>query len=642
VLLSEESGVEGKFLACPEQGFEALRERHWGAVVLALPAGEIDLSAAVRPVVVLARGAPVVVVAEGLGEEGAARVMRLGAADVLARKNLARLPGVLRRQLASRRPPRREEDAPWGNEERFRATLEGTQEAIYWLESVRDEGGKIVDFEFVEMNHQGEVELSKKREELLGRTICEVFPINRTGGFFEQYRRVAETQEMFSQEYIVPPGNAASGHYHHTVLPVGDGVAIFNRNISAQKHAEAEQSRLQEELSQARRMEALGVLAGGIAHDFNNLLATILASSEVLAMGLRGTPGVDRLLGLIQHQQTAVQRGARLVQQILTFSRQAVHKKAPTRLARVAQETLAFLAKIAPASVQIRSDCDPSLSILADTTQIHQVLMNLCTNALQAMEDKGGELVLCIERVDVDPEKAPQLRELQPGPHACIRVSDTGIGMDPETLDRVFEPFFSTKQAGKGTGLGMAVVHGIVSEYEGAIRIQTEVGRGTTVEVWLPALSGEVDEPASPTASAPQEGTERVLLVDDEEDLLQSLTVLLQDAGYRVTASSSSTAALARFEEDPGGYDVALLDLSMPELGGLDLARRLRQLRPELPILLMSGFGGEQVSSPRELGIFDFLQKPLSREVITHRLRAALDAAENKEREAPPGAGELS
>jgi two-component system cell cycle sensor histidine kinase/response regulator CckA len=343
-----------------------------------------------------------------------------------------------------------------------------------------------------------------------------------------------------------------------------------------------------------------------------------------LALGdiLEGTlPPPDNLEMVLR----AAERGRQLVKQILAFSRQKERKKSAMEIAPIIKEATKFLRSVIPKSIEIREflEAGPDM-VLADPTQIYQVLMNLCSNAAHAMREKGGTLEITLARAEIDRNAGVSSVDLEPGPHLRLTVRDTGVGMDREVRARAFDPFFTTKRPGEGTGMGLPVVHGIVEDHKGAIILESEVGKGTTVSVYLPVIQGsQVAEISS--RKRIYGGNERILLVDDEKIQVQSLQNMLKRLGYRVTGRTDPRRALNLFKSRPGAFDLAIIDQSMPYMTGSALAHKLFGLRPDFPVILCTGFS-ELIDAEEALaqGIRDFAMKPLTVLDLAQRIRRAL------------------
>jgi len=384
---------------------------------------------------------------------------------------------------------------------------------------------------------------------------------------------------------------------------------------------EREREEMQRQLQQAAKMEAIGRLAGGIAHDFNNILGAILGYGEMAQKNLEGR-------AVRRHVDQVMQAGARgkgLVERILAFSRSGLGERVPVHVQSVVEETLEILAASLLPQVRLEKRLDVGdTAVVGDATQLHQVAMNLCTNALQAMEH-GGVLTVALDRVAVAERRLLSHGTLLPGPYVRLSVSDTGSGIPPAVLERMFDPFFTTKGVGDGTGLGLSLVHGIVADFGGAIDVKTQAGAGTTFTVWLPA-SGETPRIlAEPAGDLPLGEGEAVMIVDDERSLVALAEETLAELGYEPAGFDSSVAALQAFRADPQRFDLVLTDETMPDMSGVDLAREIRRVRPELPIVLMSGYSGAQLTErARATGVAEVLRKPLVRRDIAEALARAL------------------
>ena len=401
----------------------------------------------------------------------------------------------------------------------------------------------------------------------------------------------------------------------------------LEHEIAERKLAEAEQHKLEDQLRQSQKMEAIGTLAGGIAHDFNNILAIIIPSAQLAIDEARQQP---ELKSHLHHILTASDRAKNLVQQILAFSRQRQQERRVVRLDSVVEETVRLLRAAIPSSIQIECRIAPETPpVLADTTQLHQLLMNLGTNAEHAMCGQTGVLRLALDAVELDAASAKAIPELRPGLHARIRVQDTGCGIPKETLDRIYDPFFTTKGPGQGTGLGLAVVHGVVKTHEGAIQVRSEVGRGTTFEIYLPAAAEHaVAAPAGKAPAAPRGSGQRILVVDDEPAIAKVLSVVLTRAGYEVLAQGDAREALKLFQSAPESFALVFTDLTMPGLTGLDLAREIAALNPRLPVILATGFGGDALARLSATpNIAKVLDKPLDYATIVQTVHDVLEAA---------------
>ena len=381
-----------------------------------------------------------------------------------------------------------------------------------------------------------------------------------------------------------------------------------NRDITDRKRGE-------ESLRRSQKMEALGTLAGGIAHDFNNLLLAISGNTNLAAADLSADHPVQEQLAEIAK---ASARAADLVRRILAFTRQSEPRRIVVQLEPVIREALQLLRSTLPAMIEIRTDFAHNIPAVAvDPTQVHQIIMNLLTNAAYAIGDRGGSIAVALDALSVAGELAATSTDLHEGRYARLTVRDSGCGMDRATLERIFDPFFTTKPPGQGTGLGLSAVHGIVRSYGGAITVQSEPRAGATFRVYLPAVEETVADARTVRRKSSPERSERVLYVDDEEALVLLVTRALRRRGYRVTGFSDPSRALEWFRSEPRAVDVAVADLSMPGMSGFDLARALRQLRPDLPIVMTSGYlRPEDQDVAARIGIRDLILKPNTVEAL--------------------------
>jgi PAS domain S-box-containing protein len=376
-------------------------------------------------------------------------------------------------------------------------------------------------------------------------------------------------------------------------------------------------------LQKTQRMEAIGSFAGGIAHDFNNLLFPIVGMSEMLLEDLYpGSPEHES----VQQIFKAGMRGSDLVKQILAFSRQTEHKMIPVRVQQVLKEVIKLTRSAIPSDIKvsqyIQSDCG---LVIADPTQLHQIAMNLITNAFHAVEETGGKISVSLKETVLEREELPD-SSLEPGNYAMMTVADTGCGIDPGDMDKIFEPYFTTKEQGKGTGLGLAVVSGIIKEHGGDIRVYSEVGKGSTFDVYLPLAVQQVEQASGKPVDIHQTGTERILLVDDEEPIVHLEKQLLERLGYKVTMRVNSLEALEAFKANPDAYDLILTDMTMPNMTGDQLARKLIAIRPDIPIIICTGFS-ERINKDmaKAMGIKGFLMKPVVKSEMARMVRKVLD-----------------
>ena len=395
---------------------------------------------------------------------------------------------------------------------------------------------------------------------------------------------------------------------------VSQGIATL-RERAEHRQATQEKSRLEIQLLQAQKMEAVGTLAGGIAHDFNNILTAIVGYSELILMNLDKEQDLNLVESHMQGVLQAAERAKELVQQVLTISRKREQKTQPVHIDLIIKEVIKLMRASLPTTIEIRHSLNPQCgAVMADPTQIHQVIMNICTNAYHAMREEGGILELNLDPVEVDAELARAHPQLHEGSYLRLNVKDTGHGMEPEVVERIFEPYFTTKTLNEGTGLGLAVVHGIISSIGGAILVDSEINKGTAFHIYFPRFGqGEALVAATGEPVATSEGEEHILFVDDEPDIANITEEILKRLGYRVTVKTSSVEALALFKDHPDAFDLVITDQTMPQLTGLQLAQEIMRLRPGMPIIMCTGFS-ETVSAgeAKKSGIQEYLLKPLN------------------------------
>ena len=417
-----------------------------------------------------------------------------------------------------------------------------------------------------------------------------------------------------------------------TISPVLDSKSKI-LNFVAVKRDITEQLDADRRLQQAQKLEALGTLAGGIAHDFNNVLAAIIGYGQ---MASEEAAEDSEARSDVEHMLAAAQRAKDLVRQILTFSRQGEEQRRPVKIHLIVGEALRLLRPGLPSTIDIREDIDKNCRpVFADPTQIHQVVMNLCTNAYYAMRESGGVLEVSLTEVKVNGSGFRTNLALADGAYAKLSITDTGCGMDADTLDRMYDPFFTTKAPGEGTGLGLATVHGIISRQGGAIDVDTRPGAGTRFDIYLPCHedSAEIDPPRPGT---PIRGRgETIMVVDDEANLVEMLSRELGRLGYSTVPVVSSLKAIDLFRAHPEIYDMIITDQTMPKVTGEALAREVLRIRPEIPIIMLSGWSKPEVQEEaRKLGVRSFISKPFDLGVITHEIRALLDSCQGRGPEA--------
>jgi PAS domain S-box-containing protein len=400
-------------------------------------------------------------------------------------------------------------------------------------------------------------------------------------------------------------------------------ILTITRDISELKAAQQEREQLKTRLIQAQKMEAIGTLAGGIAHDFNNILGAIIGYAE---MALYDTQKGSMEHYNIEQVLKAGHRAKDLVKQILAFSRKSEQDKKIIFLTPIIKEVLKLLRASLPTTIEIKLNIEPNLdAIFADPTQIHQVMMNLCTNSAHAMGDKGGILAVNLHNVNLNIEAAAQYPELNPGLYVKLSISDTGCGMNAATMQRIFDPYFTTKELDKGTGMGLAVVHGIVKGHGGGIHVESAAGKGTRFDILFPAIIRQVMSETEELKALPT-GNETILCVDDEQPLIELGKSMLKKLGYRVETRILPLEAIEVFKAAPDKFDLVISDMTMPAMTGVSLAKKLMEIRPEIPVVICTGYS-EQIDESRakELGIKGFLMKPFTIRELSKTVRQVLD-----------------
>jgi len=517
----------------------------------------------------------------------------------------------LRQEVAERK---RAEEAARESGQRFRHLSENSPEIIYTLG---------YDGAFTYVNPAWEKVLGHKVAEVKGKYFIDFVPEEDAKKYARLFKRIRNKKETLTD---------VTGTFIHK-----DGsVRLFNLSGAANLDSEGkvtgmvgllnditEQQRLQTQLQQAQKMEAVGTLAGGIAHDFNNILSAIIGYSELAVLEI---PEETKVKQNLTEVLRASQRAKDLVKQILSFSRQNEEELKLMEVKVIIQEALKLLRASLPSTIEIRQQIDPNAGIIeADPTQVHQLMMNLCTNSAAAMGEEGGSLEISLMKVDIDAPSTTMYLDIEPGSYLRLSVRDTGHGMTPEVLERVFDPYFTTKEKGKGTGLGLAVVHGIVKRHRGGITVETAPGKGTAFHIYFPRVQQEIEAVETAEVQSLPKGHECILFVDDEEDLIEIGAKMLSHLGYEVATRSDGAEALEAFRAQPERFDLVITDMTMPNLTGDRLAKELMKIRPDIPIILCTGFS-ENISEQKakEIGIRGFSMKPFVMRDLAETTRRVL------------------
>jgi len=459
------------------------------------------------------------------------------------------------------------------------------------------------------------------RSEVIGQNLRLLKDGQHSGRFYREMWATICSGEVWSGRIINERKDGTLFEEEVTISPLRDESNAIIHYVAVKRDVTYE-VQLEKQLRQAQKMEAIGTLAGGIAHDFNNILSAIIGYIELAQMDISENSTVMQKLDKVL---TAGHRAKNLVMQILAFSRQNELERKPVQISLVIREVFKLLQVTLPETIQIHQRIGSEAHYIpADSSQIHQLLLNLCTNAAHAMEASGGTLEVRTRAFLLDLENSHEFPELTPGCYLELTVTDTGHGMNRSTLERLFDPFFTTKPSSKGTGMGLAVVHGIVKRHQGAIRVQSEEGRGSAFQILLPK-SAYHSRPAAIKQELLSGGHERILFIDDEESLADLGRQQLERLGYRVETATDPLKALLAFRRQPQDFDLIICDITMPKMTGITLARKLMEIRANIPIVLTTGFSELTVEEKAlQMGIKALLMKPLTMKALADTIRKAL------------------
>ena len=502
------------------------------------------------------------------------------------------------------------EEALLESEIKFRSLFDSSPQAIA-LTSI--ETGKLID-----VNNKC-CELTKyAKEEIIGKTTTEV-------GFYtkeDRNRFIKHIQTSGEIQGLEMAIKAKDGSIFHTLMFAKVIRIAGNSFILTTFLDVTEQKRLKAELQQAHKMEAIGTLAGGIAHDFNNILGIILGNTE---LAIDDVPEWNPARYNLKEVISASLRAKDVIRQLLSFSRKTHLERKPVKVDAIITEALKLLRSSIHKNIEIRLNIPKEAqTILADPTQINQILINLSTNAVHAMPD-GGILEVNIKNTILDDDTAAQIPDLKPGPYVTLTVSDTGQGVNPKLKNRIFDPYFTTKEVGKGTGMGLSLVHGIVKSHEGAILVDSELGTGTTFSIFFPVVEEQAVIETETEEELPT-GSERILLVDDEESIVYVGQNRLERLGYQVETRMNPVEALESFRTNPDQFDLIITDMTMPQMTGDQLVKEILKIRPDMPIILCTGFNENiDEEKAKEIGIRQYIEKPLERGDLAKLVRQVLD-----------------
>jgi PAS domain S-box-containing protein len=593
----------------------ALDECRWDIILSDYAMPLLNGMEALKTVLNHENDSPFIIVSGEIGEERAVALLKTGADDYIRKDNLVRLGQAVKRALKQREIRLEKiaaEKAMIESEKRYRLVFEKSPLGIVQF----DEKGDIID-----CNENFATIIGIPKDQLVGLNMLKMMPegpaLDAAKGFLEkgtgQFEGKFRTINANEDIYI----RAVLGAITDNKGIVPGAVGIFE-DIS-------EKVRLENHLKRTQQMESIGNLAGGIAHDFNNLLFPIIGLSSMLLDDLPEGSAEHKTIAQILK---AGERGRELVKQILAFSRKSDLKKETVQFQIIITEALKLSRSTIPSNIvitdKIQKDCG---LINANPSQLNQIVMNLITNAWHALEYSSGTIDVQLHEVDVKRGLTPE--SIPPGRYARLSVSDTGKGIDPSILDKIFEPYFTTKEKDKGTGLGLSMVYGIVKDHLGDIQVHSELGKGTCFSVYLPLRQKKSKKKQSDNIKTESivTGHERILLIDDEKAIVHMVKQMLEKLGYRVTEMTSSLEALEAFKTTPHAFDLIITDMTMPNLTGDQLAKELIAIRPDIPVIISTGFSERlNETQAEQLGIKAFMMKPIARSEMIRTIRTVLDA----------------
>jgi len=516
---------------------------------------------------------------------------------------------------------RRAQEALALSEQRLESIIASAPVGVHLYEL--DADGRLV---LTAANPAADTILGVDSSQLIGLEIEEAFPSLASTELPERYRRTAVTGKPWCAEHTAYDNCQVVGVHQVHAFRISPGrIAVFFEDLTARNQAEEQKRNLEEQLRHSQKMEAIGRLAGGVAHDFNNMVAVITMNVQ-LALG--NLPADHPVRGDLEEINQAAQRAADLTRQLLAFGRRQIIAPRVISLNESVAGIEKMLRRLLGEDIELHAHLASELApVKVDPSQVEQIIMNLAVNARDAMP-RGGTLTIETANVDLDEAYAGSHADARVGPHVMLAVSDTGSGMDSETVAQIFEPFFTTKERGKGTGLGLSTVYGIVKQSGGNIWVYSEPGKGTVFKVYLPIAEAEAEQPPrqAPGRETPSCGGETILLAEDAGALMRAMARMLANAGYHVLGASSGDQALRICRDHDGAIDLLLTDVVMPRMGGGELAERVRQQRPRTRVLFSSGYTDNGIAhhGVLESGVA-FLQKPFTVGSLLDKVRDVLD-----------------
>jgi PAS domain S-box-containing protein len=580
--------------------------------------------------------APIIVVTGTGNEETAVKAMKMGASDYLIKDPdgyyLKILPATVQNALDRKRAEtelkKYKEELEnlveqrtrklRESEARYRTLITRMTNGFALQEIICDKEGMPVDFRYLEANSEFEKLTGQKIEDIKGKTALELFP-ETDPRLIEKYGRVALTGVSVHFEYY----SSMLNKYFDIIAysPEPGRFATIMTDITARKKTENEKRLLEKQLLQTQKLEALGTLAGGIAHDFNNILSIIFGYIELAQLDINNPALVSDDL---TEMKKAAFRARDLVNHILAVSRRAEEKRRHIRLKDVVNEAIKLLKSTIPSTITVTAHVDSDKIVFADSSQMHQVIMNLCTNAYHAMKTSGGELVVRLTDIEIREGALIPLPDMKPGAYIRLSVTDTGHGMDDETMAKIFDPYFTTKGVGEGTGLGLSIVHGIVTSHDGYIHVESRKDEGSTFYIYVPIAGTEPDKEAA-ESKVTLSGSERLMVIDDETGITDVTSRILKGQGYSVTVFNAGRPAFEEFQKNHEAYDMVITDMSMPEINGFELIKKMRGIAPEKPFIICSGFSDLiNKESLKDMGLY-YVSKPVVMGDLMKTIREIFD-----------------